>query len=81
MTISRRDFWIAFVVGVISYSLGASSHRDSNEKMAFGDTGLPKNCRAIIAANITAWQNKQYPANEIFESIDRNCGANGHSWK
>ena len=53
---------------------------DNNAKPVYGDTGLPKNCRAIIATNIQAWRNAQYSAEDVLESIDRNCGINGYSW-
>ena len=53
---------------------------DNNAKPIYGDSGLPKNCRAIIAKNIETWRTGQYSANEVLESIDRNCGANGYSW-
>jgi hypothetical protein len=43
-------------------------------------TGLPTNCRAIIQANIDGWKAKRYTAEDAFDSIERNCGANGHSW-
>ena len=51
-----------------------------NSKPIYGDTGLPKNCRAIIQANIDGWRDKNYSAAEAFSSIERNCGANGYSW-
>lgn len=53
---------------------------DPNAKATYGDTGLPKNCRAIVQANIDGWRNRQFSAQEAFGSIERNCGANGHSW-
>jgi hypothetical protein len=54
---------------------------DPNSKPTFGaETGLPKNCRAIVQANIDAYRAKQYTADEIMASLERNCGANGHSW-
>jgi hypothetical protein len=44
------------------------------------ETGLPKNCRAIIVENIDAWRNGIYSAEDTLGSIDRNCGRVGHSW-
>ncbi|MBP7671202.1 kynureninase [Candidatus Gracilibacteria bacterium] len=55
--------------------------KDSNSRIMYGDTGLPKNCRAIITANITAFQNNEYSAEDTLESINRNCGAEGYSWE
>ena len=54
---------------------------DRNAEPTFGETGLPKNCRAIITANIAGWRSGAYSPEEALESIDRNCGAEGHSWQ
>lgn len=54
--------------------------RDPNGQATYGDTGLPKNCRAIVQANIDAYRSKQYSADEVMNSLERNCGAAGHSW-
>jgi len=54
---------------------------DPNSKPTYGEeTGLPKNCRAIVQQNIDAYRAKQYTADEIMTSLERNCGANGQSW-
>jgi hypothetical protein len=53
----------------------------SNKTLMYGDTGLPKNCRAIIKANIDGWREGEYGAEEVLGSIDRNCGQFGHSWE
>lgn len=53
---------------------------DNNSKPVYGDTGLPKNCRAIVQANIDSYRNHQYSANDVMDSLERNCGANGYSW-
>lgn len=53
---------------------------DSNSKLVYSDNGSPKNCRAIITENIRAWRNRQYRAEDVLESIDRNCGEYGYSW-
>lgn len=53
---------------------------DPNSKPTYGEMGLPKNCRAIIQANIDGWRSGQFAAEEALESIERNCGENGHSW-
>lgn len=60
---------------------GCDLRTDINAKQTFGsETGLPKNCRAIITASIKSWRQNEYSAESVLESIDRNCGANGHSW-
>lgn len=53
---------------------------DPNKTIIYGDTGFPKNCRAIIDANIKGWQGGNYSAEEALGSIERNCGATGYSW-
>jgi len=53
---------------------------NNNDKATYGDTGLPKNCRAIIQANIDGWRSEAFTAQEALDSIERNCGANGYSW-
>lgn len=53
---------------------------DPNSKPTYGDTGLPKNCRAIVQANIDGFRSGQFTAEETINSLERNCGAHGHSW-
>lgn len=70
---------------VVALFIGAAIGRlsapgDPNATPTYGDTGLPKNCRAFIQSSLDAWAMKQYPADQIFSSISRNCGANGYSW-
>lgn len=45
------------------------------------ENGLPVNCRAYIQFAIDAYRAGKYSANDTFAGIERNCGANGHSWK
>ena len=53
---------------------------DKNTAPIYGDSGLPKNCRAIISENIRGWRSGIYSAEDALESIDRNCGEQGYSW-
>ena len=53
---------------------------DPNAKPTYGDTGFPKNCRAIVQANIDGWRAGKWSAPDALASIERNCGANGYSW-
>ena len=63
------------------FSVVALAACDPNSKPTYGkETGLPKNCRAIVQQNIDAYRAKQYTADEVMASLERNCGANGHSW-
>ncbi|HDI2930623.1 hypothetical protein B9X73_03935 [Acinetobacter baumannii] len=62
-----------------------------NSKPSYGDTGLPKNCRAIIKANIEEYRKIRASQEDysvqmdeidgLFSSMDRNCGENGYSWE
>ena len=54
---------------------------DPNSKPEYGkETGLPKNCRAIVQAKIDGYRSKQFTADEVISSLERNCGAHGYSW-
>ncbi len=54
---------------------------DPNSKPTYGEeTGLPKNCRAIVQANIDSYHAKEYSPDMIMASLERNCGAGGYSW-
>lgn len=60
---------------------GCFENEKSNDKPRYGkDTGLPTNCRALVQANIDGFRNGTYKANEIIDSLERNCGANGYTW-
>jgi hypothetical protein len=53
---------------------------DPNSAPTYGSTGLPKNCRAIIQANIDGMRSGQFSAVDAMGSIERNCGAHGYGW-
>lgn len=72
-----RNLFIA--VALVSLC-GCGKLGDPNAKPTYGDTGLPKNCRAIIKSNVDGWRSGQYTAEETMGSIDRNCGEHGYSW-
>lgn len=75
---------------IIPMTLILAGCGDPNSKATYGDTGLPKNCRAVIQANISEYkkirsggQDYELQMNEIdgvMESIDRNCGEYGYAW-
>lgn len=62
-----------------------------NSKPVYGDTGLPKNCRAIVKANIEEYRkirasqedyaDQMVSIDGVMSSLDRNCGENGYSWE
>lgn len=53
---------------------------DPNEKAVYGDSGLPVNCRALVAEAVEGWRRGVYKPNEALESIERNCGRHGYTW-
>lgn len=52
-----------------------------NSKPTYGETGLPKNCRAIIQNAIDEWRKGNYSTDDTMNSIERNCGKDGYSWE
>jgi hypothetical protein len=68
---------VILVVG--SFYLGKSNGK-TNQTLEYGETGLPKNCRAIITKNLEEYALKKYSAEEVLDSISRNCGRYGYSW-
>jgi hypothetical protein len=53
---------------------------DQNAKPTYGSSGLPKNCRAVIQANIDGFNSHQFSAADALDSIGRNCGRYGYAW-
>lgn len=68
------------VVAAAAAMLSACGAADPNSKPTYGETGLPKNCRAIVQANIDGFRSGQFTVEETMNSLERNCGAHGHSW-
>ena len=64
----------------IFYSKCPDYNEDTNSRLMYGETGLPKNCRAIIKTNYEGWYLNQYTADAALDSINRNCGELGYSW-
>tara|TARA_R110001592_G_scaffold229118_3_gene485785 strand:+ start:419 stop:634 length:216 start_codon:yes stop_codon:yes gene_type:complete len=69
------------VVMLIPIFLMISLAGCGDEPAKYAETGLPSNCRALIAEAVKGWRTQEYGADEAMMSIDRNCGANGHLWK
>ena len=67
------------IVAVIAYFIGYSSGI-GNQSPKYGDSGFPKNCRALISDNLKGFANDEYTAEEALYSIERNCGPNGYIW-
>lgn len=56
--------------------------RDDNASPKFGkETGLPANCRAYVQFAIDSYRQGKYTVNETMTGLERNCGANGSTWK
>lgn len=71
---------LLFIIGCyIGYKVGYKNGI-GNQFPTYGDTGLPKNCRALIQDNITNHKYGNYTAEEALYSIERNCGENGYIW-
>lgn len=71
--------WIA-AVGMAALAAGCN-YIDPNSKPEYGkESGLPKNCRAIVQANIDEYRAGMHTADAAMNSLERNCGTYGHSW-
>lgn len=80
---------LAVILSLVA--LTACSNDDYNSKAVYGDTGLPKNCRAIVQANIdmykqvaysdSSYEQKLRAADDAMQSLERNCGSYGKSWE
>ena len=72
---------VALVVGLARCDPIRDRYLDPNSKPTYGEeSGLPKNCRAIVQANIDAYRAHEFTSDEIMNSLERNCGASGYSW-
>lgn len=71
---------IVLSIGILIGYCVFNGDPDPNLQLMYGSTGFPKNCRAIIKANVDGYHTKQYKAEEALDSINRNCGEFGYSW-
>ena len=69
------------IFGIFLWIVLFPNSEDWNVKLMYGKTGLLKNCRAIITANMYAYKNNEFSAEDTLESIDRNCGQFWYSWE
>jgi len=74
------NLWANIFVGLlIGYFIGYH-FGIGNQSAEYGDTGFPKNCRALISTNLLGVRVGTYTAEEALDSINRNCGPNGLIW-
>ena len=66
----------------ISLTLVSCGLSDDNDAPVYGkDSGLPLNCRAFVQFAIDEYRAGKYTADSTMAALERNCGANGWSWK
>lgn len=77
----KKYLWL-LIIFLIGAAIGylASSSIKPNSKVEYGETGFPKNCRAIIKENVDSYKSGEFSAEDIIDSINRNCGEFGYSW-
>lgn len=64
---------------LISFALGFNFGL-GNQKLTFGDTGAPKNCRAYISASLDGYKSGIYTAEGALGGIEKKCGRFGDIW-
>ncbi|HNV23387.1 MAG TPA: hypothetical protein PKH98_00695 [Candidatus Omnitrophota bacterium] len=75
----KRFIILSIVIVSLSFFFGYHFGM-GNQSFKYGKTGLPKNCRALIAENLKGFQLGGYTAEDALDSINRNCGPNGLIW-
>ena len=72
----KKLFWVLLI------SISACSSADDNDTAKFNPkSGNAINCRAFVQYAIDEYRKGAFSADDTFSSLERNCGANGHSWK
>jgi hypothetical protein len=74
------DVRAVLLISATCAALAGCKLGDPNDKPTYAASGLPVNCRALIAENIKGWRLGRYSPQEALESIDRNCGGDGYNW-
>jgi len=72
---------IYFIISISALLLFTGCNSHDNDHPAYGENGLPKNCRAIVKANINGYENGEFSAHDALEGINRNCGEFGYAWE
>ena len=74
----NRNVLVGILLAIIGYLFFYRD--DPNKKPIYGETGIPRNCRAYVQMVINDYRSRKYSADESFNGLERNCGANGYSW-
>ena len=72
--------WIAAAI-IFAVAYWGSFFDDNKEAKYGGDFGAPVNCRAYVQESVDGFRSGEYDASAVMNGLERNCGANGHSWK
>ncbi len=72
--------WIAAAM-VFAVAYWGSFFDDNKEAVYGEESGLPVNCRAYVQESVDGFRSGTYDASEAMNGLERNCGANGASWK
>jgi len=67
-----------FLLAIVA--LSGCDYMDPNSEPKYGETGLPKNCRAYVQVAIDGFRNGTYTATQSMDGLERNCGKSGISW-
>jgi len=71
----------AVVIAAISFFLGWAYADKKEYEATYGETGLPKNCIAVVQENANAFKAGTISPVDALNSIERNCGKYGYSLK
>lgn len=80
-TTPRLQYTSAIVALAFGVAVGwAAAPGNPNKEATYGKSGLPKNCRALVQANIDGLRSRAYTVEEALASLERNCGRHGYNW-
>jgi hypothetical protein len=76
-----RIFAAALAVAVLAFWAGWNLRPDENAEPTYGPTGLPHNCRAVVAYATEEYRIKHATDYaDLFAMLERNCGRYGYAW-
>lgn len=78
-TVKNIIYLLGFPLALL---LSGCNYQDDNDRPIYSkENGLPINCRAYVQVVIDDYRARNYSADEAMNGLERNCGANGWSWK